>query len=621
LPNWFLEIPFLMSRFADLPVQRKLGLAMLLTSTVALVVACGVFLAVEYIGYRQNIARTLITLARVTASNSTAAIAFADEAGAIQNLEALRAEPQIIAATLFDTDGRMFARYASRPLEVLRTSGTDPAGVRFENGYVVAVQPVVEGNRRLGTLYLQATMEQIYARMQTYAWIVLGVLCSSFVLAGLISTVLRRALARPILELASTANAVSIDQDYSLRARQYGRDELGQLTSSFNAMLEKTQAAIAALRESEQRFRVMADGAPVLIWLADTTKNRVWFNQRWLEFTGRQMKDELGFAWADNVHPDDLDRCVRTYTESFDARTTFQMEYRLRRRDGEHRWLLDHGIPRFGAAGEFTGYIGSCVDVSDRKVAEQEVTRARDQALAASRAKDEFLAALSHELRTPLNPVLLLASDAATNRALPEDVRADFEMIAKNVALEARLIDDLLDLTRITRGKLTLNLMPGDVHSILRDALTTVQADLDDKRIQLHLDLGAKRHAIRGDGVRLQQVFWNVLKNAVKFTPEEGKVRIETRVQENGRIIVRVSDTGIGLTAAEIERIFDAFSQGDHTDNEKYHRFGGLGLGLAISKRLVELHTGTIRASSPGRNQGATFDIELPLEPAAVLRS
>ena len=216
--------------------------------------------------------------------------------------------------------------------------------------------------------------------------------------------------------------------------------------------------------------------------------------------------------------------------------------------------------------------------------------------------------------------MLLLASDAATNHSLPEDIRADFEMIAKNVALEARLIDDLLDLTRITRGKLTLNRMPGDVHTILRDALTTVEAELKDKAITLHLDLNATRHAIHGDVVRLQQVFWNVLKNAVKFTSEAGKIRIETEARD-GRMFVRISDTGIGLTPAEIGRIFDAFSQGDHTDNEKYHRFGGLGLGLAISKRLMELHGGQIRASSPGRNQGATFEIELPLQPADVRRN
>jgi PAS domain S-box-containing protein len=380
-------------------------------------------------------------------------------------------------------------------------------------------------------------------------------------------------------------------------------------------MLEKTQAAVNEIRESEQRFRVMADGAPVLIWVTDTTKNHIWFNQRWLEFTGRSMEKETGSGWTDNVHPDDLDRCVAIYRKAFDARLTFQMEYRLRRHDGVDRWLLDYGIPRFGPEGEFTGYIGSCIDVSDRRLAEQEVALARDQALAASRAKDEFLAALSHELRTPLNPVLLLASDAATNQSLPPDIRSDFEMIAKHVALEARLIDDLLDLTRITRGKLVLNLQPGDLHVILQDALSTVDAEMKAKRIQLKVALRASHHQVKGDAVRLQQIFWNILKNAVKFTPEGGEIDLETSLTPTrDRLLVRVSDTGIGLTAAEISRIFDAFSQGDHIENEKFHRFGGLGLGLAISKRLAELHAGTIRATSAGRNQGATFEIELPVE-------
>lgn len=256
---------------------------------------------------------------------------------------------------------------------------------------------------------------------------------------------------------------------------------------------------------------------------------------------------------------------------------------------------------------------------AELRVREIEVVQARDRALAASRAKDEFFARLSHELRTPLNPVLLIASDAAANSTLPSDVRADFKRISENVELEARLIDDLLDLTRISEGKLTLELRPFDFHTVIQDAVGMVRADLLSKRINLQVSVPAESKLVVGDDVRLRQVFWNVLKNAVKFTPANGNVTLEVEGQNiNGTIVVRVIDTGIGMTPPEIERAFDAFSQGDHAKPAGAHRYGGLGLGLAISRMLVELHGGSICAHSNGRNQGATFTIELPLPPAGA---
>jgi CheY-like chemotaxis protein len=176
------------------------------------------------------------------------------------------------------------------------------------------------------------------------------------------------------------------------------------------------------------------------------------------------------------------------------------------------------------------------------------------------------------------------------------------------------LIDDLLDLTRIARGKLALELQPRDAHAILQDALATVRVELAEKQIGLKLNLAADRSVVLGDDVRLQQVFWNVLKNAVKFTPQGGQITIETRTRaESGHVTVEVTDTGIGMTTVELERAFDAFSQGDHAESGGSHRFGGIGLGLTISRMLVELQKGTIRASSAGRGYGSTFVIEFPL--------
>ncbi len=246
-----------------------------------------------------------------------------------------------------------------------------------------------------------------------------------------------------------------------------------------------------------------------------------------------------------------------------------------------------------------------------------ELRQARDAAELANSAKDEFLAALSHELRTPLNPVLLLATEAAANPLLGTGVRADFDQIARNIMLEARLIDDLLDLTRITRGKLSLTLQPVDGHDALRQALATTQADIDEKQLVVTFRQRATRSAISADAVRLQQVLWNVLKNAAKFTPPHGSIIIATE-NAGDRFIIRVTDTGVGMEPAELVRVFEAFVQGNHARTSSGHRFGGLGLGLAITRMLMELHDGEISATSAGPGTGSTFTLSFPL---AVARS
>jgi PAS domain S-box-containing protein len=258
------------------------------------------------------------------------------------------------------------------------------------------------------------------------------------------------------------------------------------------------------------------------------------------------------------------------------------------------------------ARGKIIGFSDIAHDITQRKEGEKKLEESLAREKAANCAKDDFLATLSHELRTPLNPVLLLASDGARNGDFSPQARMDFDTIRKNVELEARLIDDMLDLTRITRRKLTLEQKPVDIHAALQDAADTVRSEMTNKNIELVLNLNSGKPVVTGDAVRLRQIFWNILKNAVKFTPADGKISVETQASKNDKIVVRIADTGIGMNPGETEHIFGAFTQGAH-------QFGGLGLGLAISRALVELHTGSIRAESLGKGQGATFTIELPL--------
>jgi nitrogen-specific signal transduction histidine kinase/CheY-like chemotaxis protein len=232
--------------------------------------------------------------------------------------------------------------------------------------------------------------------------------------------------------------------------------------------------------------------------------------------------------------------------------------------------------------------------------------KARAEAERANIAKDSFLAMLSHELRTPLTPVLTSVLALEQEENLSEETRASLQMIRRNVELEARLIDDLLDLTRISKGKVQLSLEEVDAHLLLRNAVEICQADIDHKNLSLKTDFAADKVCLEADPARLQQIFWNLIKNAVKFTPEGGRLGIRTD-NFDGQLRVEVSDSGMGIDAETLPKIFNAFEQGDRT------RLGGLGLGLAISKALVETHNGKLTAESAGRNQGATFTATFPV--------
>ena len=241
--------------------------------------------------------------------------------------------------------------------------------------------------------------------------------------------------------------------------------------------------------------------------------------------------------------------------------------------------------------------------------AQERIIEATEQAVAANRAKDRFLAVLSHELRNPLTPIVTVAGVLESDGRLPEDVREDMRMIGRNAQLQLRLVDDLLDLNRIVRGRLALCLEVVDAHALVEEVVGMCHADAAAKGVRLEALPAAERHHLRADGGRLRQVVWNLVRNALKFTPAGGRVAVTTSDDADGALRLEVSDTGIGIDQGALGRIFAAFEQGDDSINR---RFGGLGLGLAISKCLVEAHLGTLTASSAGKGYGATFTVRLP---------
>ena len=240
---------------------------------------------------------------------------------------------------------------------------------------------------------------------------------------------------------------------------------------------------------------------------------------------------------------------------------------------------------------------------------------AREKAERASQAKDRFLAMLSHELRTPLSPVLNTVALLEMDETLSDDARSSIEVIRRNVELEARLIDDLLDLTRVSKGKVQLNLETADAHALLKSALEICRSETVEKQMEVILDFRAQAFHLRADPARLQQIFWNLIKNAVKFTACAGPLTLATENDEEGNLRVEVIDTGIGIEPDLLPRIFNAFEQVGEGE-----QFGGLGLGLAITKALVEMHRGEVTASSAGRGQGARFTLTFPTVTARKLK-
>jgi PAS domain S-box-containing protein len=264
--------------------------------------------------------------------------------------------------------------------------------------------------------------------------------------------------------------------------------------------------------------------------------------------------------------------------------------------------------PIFDGAGRIVGASKSARDITRQKRVEQELREAIQAAQEANQAKDRFLAVLSHELRTPLTPVLATISYLEGLPDLPPSLREEVVSIRRQVEMESHLIDDLLDVTRITRGKLNLSLEVFDVHAALRSALEVCQDAVEGKGLEVSLGLRARDHHVRADPARVQQVFWNLIQNAVKFTPEGGTISLRTSNPGLRQLSIDVADTGVGIEPEVLPRIFNAFEQAEQTTTRKY---GGLGLGLTIAKSLVELHGGVITAHSAGRSGGSVFTVEL----------
>ena len=394
----------------------------------------------------------------------------------------------------------------------------------------------------------------------------------------------------------------------------------GEVTGYGQVIRDLTERKLAdeRLRQSEEQFRLLVESVDeyAIFMLEPNGKVATW-NTGAEKAKGYTANDIIGSHFEQFYTPEDraVGKPERMLSEA--ARDGHARDQGLRVRKDGTTFVADVLITAVhDSVGNLRGFTKVTRDITDQ-IRQREMETARITAERASKAKDDFLAVLSHELRTPLTPVLAAVSYLAENadRLSREELQESLRTIRRNTLLEAQLIDDLLDLTRISRGKIELRTEGVDVHVALKDAIAICSEDITTKGIDVSKHLDAVEHWAWADSTRLRQVFWNLINNAVKFTPVKGRITVRTSSRNDGRITLEVADTGIGIEPDQVARIFDAFEQGERTVTRE---FGGLGLGLAITRNLVELHHGTISASSAGRGKGATFVVTIPSIPNQV---
>ena len=485
-----------MPAFRQTTIKRKLIALIMLTSSIALLVAFAFMIGSDYLTFRSGMVRDLRTLAAVVGTNGSSALDFDDEEFAAKTLAALAATPNITTAAIYTKDGRVLAKYLRDKQSELPPEQPGPEKYVFKNGYLMLFRPILRGEERIGSIYLQSTLDEMNARLARYAGIGGAIVLGASLIAFLFSSRLQRVISNPVLSLAHTAKVVSERKDYSLRAEKRTDDEIGFLIDRFNEMLTQ-------IEEHEKEIQ--------------------------------EVNEQL-----------------------------VQSEQRAR---------------------------------------------------AATQAKSHFLANMSHELRTPLNAIIgyseMLQEEAQDSGQ--ESFIPDLKKINRSGRHLLDLINDVLDLSKIEAGKMELYLETFDIPNLLEDVSTTVQLLVQKNSNTLEVRCPANLGAMRADMTKVRQSLFNLLSNASKFT-KNGKITLEAAREISPTkadwIVFRVSDTGIGMTPEQQDRVFEAFSQADAATARD---FGGTGLGLTITKTFCRMMGGDVALTSePGK--GTTFTIRLPTE-------
>jgi PAS domain S-box-containing protein len=424
----------------------------------------------------------------------------------------------------------------------------------------------------------------------------------------------------------SIQNSIDNSQSKAVGQGAVGKNNELELKSVFDQLttarqdISDRQRSQEILSQSEERYRYLSSLIPQLVWIADPNGIMLDVNERWTEFTGLTLEQAQTDGWQQIVYPGDVTVLGEAWRQAQQDGGQYQAEGRIRRADGVYRWHLHQALPLRGELGQIVKWFGTATDIHDLKQSEAdraqllaEAQAARQEAEAANRSKDQFVAMVAHELRSPLNSIQGWARLLQTRKFNEATLTKAVDTIVRNTESQVQLIEDLLDISRLIRGNLHLNRVPLNWVMVIHTAVDMVRPQAQAKQISIETNLGISPQ-IAGDFNRLQQVVINLLTNAIKFTPDRGRIEVQLK-QQDAQVQLCISDTGKGITPEFLPHIFEQFQQGQDNSGTK----DGLGLGLAIAKNLVELHGGTIWAESAGINQGSIFTVQLPILSASAI--
>ena len=590
----------------NMPIRNKLIVVIMATSGAVVVLTCAVFLAYEFITLHRNMITSSTTRAQIIAANSTAALAFQNPADAAGILEALKNDRRMKAACLYDEKGRLFAKYPKDSPDGLFPGVSGTSG--YHGDYLDIFCPVAEGGRILGTVYLRSDLSALTDRYWAFGWLTVAVLAGSFMLALLLSRLLGKQIAGPILDLAGTARAISERKDFSVRARKLTRDELGFLTDAFNEMLE---TLAERTRLMDLVMRNMSEG----IVVTDEKGKMTFFNAAVERITGMgksiqspsEWPQEYGVFREDKETPYPAEE-MALFKAAQGVETNNLIQFLRNPNHPEGIFISVSGRPIKNEVGKLVGGLAVVRDIADERKLEEkkrEYTRALE---VSNKEMQDFVFVASHDLQEPLRKIQAFGEFLSNEfgEGLGETGRDYVGRMRSAAGRMQTLINDLLALTRITTKAKPFEKV--DLTTVLGEVLSDLESNIQQKQAKVEKgDLPT----LEADATQMRQLFQNLVGNALKYRREG--IRPEVKVQTGippakGWCRITVEDNGIGFDNKYAEQIFKVF--------ERLHgreEYEGTGIGLAICRKVVERHGGLIKAEGmPG--QGSVFTVELPLQ-------
>lgn len=602
-----------MTPFADLPIRRKVAVAIVTTIAIALFLTSAAFLTYEWTTFRQATLAHLVTLSQIVADNSTAALSFNDEADAGETLGTLRAEKDIVAAAIYDAQGRRMAEYRTRGATTpAQLTSLPPEGHAFSFNELIVYEPIVQERRTLGTLFIRSSLAAMHQRFLLYGLVILCILGVSSLVAFALSSRLQQRITDPIQNLAETAQAIAAQGDYSRRAARYGNDELGALTEAFNRMLDEIKEREQRLSTSEERLRVALAAAEMGTWRFYPDRRESIVDDNFRRIHGLPPDPVIVTADEIMTHivPEDrasvqaaIDQVLR------DPEAQYACEYRVNS-DRGIRWVRDCGRVVRNQDQRVDYVTGAAVDITERKQAEEEIRRLNtdlEQRVAertaqleqTNRELEAFTYSVSHDLRGPLRHMSgyaeIVHDDPGSK--LSDEASACLGRIVGAATRLSRLVDSLLNLSRVGRRQLVLQ------RTRLDDLVTTALRELESETRNRKIEWQRQRlPVVDCDPNLMQIVFVNLLSNALKYSRPRELAVIHIGMQiENGETEIVIRDNGVGFDPQFQSKLFGVF--------ERLHSasaFEGTGVGLATVERIIRKHGGRIWARS-AVNEGATF--------------